>query len=202
MPSRLLTPEFFLGAPDLVAQRLLGKLVVRKPDSPEEETAIGRVVEAEAYLGTGDPAAHAYAGKTARNAVIFGPPGVAYVYFIYGMHYCLNLSCEPEGLAGCILLRALEPLAGLATMARRRNLSPGASPRLLASGPGRLCQAMAITRAAHNGLAVTEAASVLTVADDGYVPPMIDATPRIGIQKAADRLLRFTIRGNNFISKG
>lgn len=201
MPQ-LLSPDFFLDAPDRVAQRLLGKLLIRQPNMEEDEITIGRIVEAEAYFGTGDPAAHAYAGKTARNAVLFGPPGVAYVYFIYGMHYCLNLSCEPYGVAGCVLLRALEPVAGLATMARRRRLLPQASPRLLASGPGCLCQAMSITRDVHNGLTVTDPASPLTVADDGYTPSYIDATPRIGIQKAADRLLKFTVRGNKYVSKG
>lgn len=202
MPSQLLSQDFYLDAPDRVSRALLGKLLVRKPDSLKDETTIGRIVEVEAYFGIGDPAAHAYAGKTARNAVIFGLPGVAYVYFIYGMYYCLNISCEPDGSAGCILIRALEPITGLATMARRRGLLPQAAPRLLASGPGRLCQAMAITRAEHNGLAVTDPASILTVIDDGYTPPAIETSPRIGIQKAADRLLRFTVQGNKFVSKG
>jgi DNA-3-methyladenine glycosylase len=202
MPSRLLPPDFFIDAPDRVARGLLGKLLVRKPDSPEDETTVGRIVEVEAYFGVGDAAAHACSGKTARNAVLFGPPGRAYVYLIYGMHYCLNISCEPEGIAGCVLLRALEPIAGMATMTRRRGLRNYASPRLLASGPGRLCQAMGITRADHNGLGVTDAASVLTVVEDDYLLPQIDVTPRIGIQKAAERLLRFSIQGSRFVSKG
>jgi DNA-3-methyladenine glycosylase len=202
MSPQLLPPDFFVDSPDEVARRLLGKLLVRNPDSPEDEITTGRIVEAEAYFSSGDPAAHAYSGKTPRNAVLYGPPGVAYVYLIYGMHYCLNISCEPEGTAGCVLLRALEPVAGLATMAKRRGLLPEASSAMLASGPGRLCQAMRITRAHHNGLAVTQSASVLMAMEDGYLPPQIDVTPRIGIQKAADRLLRFTIRGNRFVSKG
>jgi DNA-3-methyladenine glycosylase len=201
MASRLLPADFFIDAPDDVARRLLGKLLVRKPDSPEDETTSGRIVEVEAYFGVGDPAAHAYSGKTARNAVLFGPPGRAYVYLIYGMHHCLNISCEPEGTAGCVLLRALEPVAGLSTMAKRRGLPSGASARLLASGPGRMCQAMGITRLGHNGLAVTDADSLLTVMEDGYGMPRMDVTPRIGIQKAADRLLRYSIQGNRFVSK-
>jgi len=202
MSPQLLSPDFFLDAPDRVAQRLLGKLLIRQPDMAEDETTIGRIVETEAYFGTGDPAAHTYSGKTPRNAVLFGPPAVAYVYFIYGMYYCLNFSCEPDGVAGGVLLRALEPIAGLATMARRRGFPAQVSARLLTSGPGRLCRAMSITRDAHNGLAVTDSASVLTVADDGHTPAQIDATPRIGIQKAADRLLRFTVQGNVYVSKG
>lgn len=201
MPPTLLTHGFFLGKPDRVARHLLGKLLIRQPDNPSEDTTIGRIVEVEAYLGSSDPAAHAFAGKTARNAVLFGPPGHAYVYFIYGMYYCLNVSCEPEGSAGCILIRALEPLAGLPTMARRRKLAANANPRMLTSGPGRLCQALAITRAAHNGLDLTHPESPLTLADDGFPSNPIDATPRIGIRHAADRLLRFTLRGNPFLSK-
>jgi DNA-3-methyladenine glycosylase len=198
--ARLLPRAFFLDPPDIVARRLLGKLLVRSPDVAQDETTIGRIVEVEAYFGQDDPAAHASSGKTARNAVIFGPPAHAYVYFIYGMHYCLNLSCEPEGQAGCVLIRALEPVSGLATMAHRRGLKPDANPRLLASGPGKLCQAMAITRSLHNGLDVLNPASPLTVSDDEFTVPAIETTPRIGIRKAADRPLRFTAKGSRFLS--
>lgn len=201
MSPSLLTPDFFLASPDRVARNLLGKLLIRQPDNPSEEPTIGRIVEVEAYFGANDPAAHAYAGKTARNAVLFGPPGHAYVYFIYGMHHCLNVSCEPEGKAGCVLIRALQPIAGLPTMARRRNLAANSRQHFLTSGPGRLCQALAITRAAHNGLDLTHPKSPLTLADDGFPSSPIDATPRIGIRHAADRLLRFTLRGNPFLSK-
>jgi DNA-3-methyladenine glycosylase len=160
----------------------------------------GRVVETEAYFGFDDPAAHSHSGRTPRNSVLFGPPGHAYVYFIYGMHQCLNVSCEPDGAAGCVLLRALEPLEGLPAMAANRHLQPEASPRLLASGPGRLCQALAITRSGLNGADMTSAASDLQLRQDGFPPPAILATPRIGITKAADRLLRFHIAGNRFVS--
>ena len=169
------------------------------------ELLIGRVVEAEAYLGQVDPAAHAYAGKTPRNAVLFGPPGFAYVYFIYGNYYCMNVSCMPEGNAGCVLLRALEPVAGLALMAKLRglDLAPTASnaqQRLISSGPGRLTQAMAITRQAHNGIALTSASSELFFADDGWRPERIRTTPRINVTKAADRPLRYVIAGNPCVS--
>src|SRR5579872_2418171 len=120
----VLPREFYLRPPDVVARALLGKRLVRryKPESGRLERLAGRIVEVEAYFGQDDPAAHAFAGKTARNHVLFGPPGFAYVYFIYGMYFCLNFSCEPEGQAGGVLLRALEPLEGLGTMARLRGL--------------------------------------------------------------------------------
>ena len=195
---KLLPRSFYLESPEIVARRLLGKVITRRLDG---QSLTGRIVEIEAYLGLEDPAAHAYAGKTDRNAVLFGPPGVAYVYFIYGMYYCLNISCQPEGHAGCVLIRALEPVEGLATMARLRKLPENAPPRLLTSGPGRLCQALDITRAAHNGLDVTSRTSPLQVLDDGYEPDLIRETPRIGIRKAVEHPLRFVIEGNAFVSR-
>jgi DNA-3-methyladenine glycosylase len=196
--SRVLTRDFYLEPPDRVAQRLLGKLLVRRLESVR---LAGRIVEVEAYFGFGDPAAHTFAGKTLRNEVLFGPPGFAYVYFIYGMHFCLNISCEPDGQAGGVLLRALEPTEGLRTMARLRGLASDANPRLLASGPGRLCQALGIERETHNGIDVTNGRSGLHVEDDGFEPGEIAALPRVGISKAADRPLRFTIAGNRFVSR-
>ncbi|HEY6445819.1 MAG TPA: DNA-3-methyladenine glycosylase [Acidobacteriaceae bacterium] len=189
---------FYLDPPDVVARGLLGKLLVRRY---EGQRLVGRIVEAEAYCGIDDPAAHAYAGKTERNAVIFGPPGFAYVYFIYGMHYCLNISCEPKGQAGCVLLRALEPVEGLDVMARNRGLSPGSDLRLLTSGPGRLCQALAITRLTHNGIDVTSVRSGLHVEDESPAAGSIEVSPRVGIRKAADRPLRFALAGNRFVSR-
>jgi DNA-3-methyladenine glycosylase len=188
---------FYIHPPDQVAQALLGKVLVRRC---EGEWLSGRIVEVEAYFGLGDEAAHAFAGKTRRNEVLFGPPGFAYVYFIYGMHYCLNISCEPESQAGSVLLRALEPLEGLATMERLRGVEPGVNPRLLASGPGRLCQALGITRDMHNGVDVTDRHSGLHVEDDGFAPGEIAILPRVGIRKAADRPLRFALAGNRFVS--
>lgn len=193
----ILPREFYLHPPDVVAQGLLGKLLVRRY---EGERLAGRIVELEAYLGLDDPAAHAFAGKTERNEVLFGPPGFAYVYFIYGMHFCLNISCEPEGHAGSVLLRALEPVQGLETMARLRGLVRHANPRLLTSGPGRLCQALGIRRETHNGIDVTSARSELWVENHNAAAGEIMVTPRIGIRKAAERPLRFSIRGNRFVS--
>ncbi len=193
MPRR-----FYERSPETVARQLLGKLIVR---DYQGELLSGRIVEVEAYFGLDDPAAHAFAGRTERNAVLFGPPGFAYVYFIYGMYYCLNVSCEPEGEAGCVLIRALEPVAGLETMAKLRKLPPHAKPQLLTAGPGRLCQALAITRAAHNGLDVTCADSLLRIEDDGHKPERISVTPRIGIRHAAERPARFVMEGSKFLSR-
>lgn len=193
----LLPRSFFERPPDRVAREVLGKLLVRRLDSV---LLVARIVEVEAYFGEGDPAAHAAAGRTARNAVLFGPAGHAYVYFIYGMHSCLNISCEPEGRAGSLLVRALEPIEGMARMASLRGLGTHAAPRLLTAGPGRLCQAFAITRATHNGMDLLSETSDLQLRDDGYKAQEVVITPRIGITKAAERPLRFLIAGNACLS--
>lgn len=190
--------RFYSRSPDAVGRELLGKVLIRRYKGEELS---GRIVEVEAYFGEGDPAAHAFAGKTARNAVLFGPPGRAYVYFIYGMYSCLNVSCEPDGQAGGVLFRALEPLTGQAIMARLRGLPDSAKPQLLTSGPGRLCEALEITRAEHNGLDLTDEAAELRIVDDGFRPGSILATPRIGISKAMERPHRFLIEGNAFVSR-
>src|SRR5258708_13887778 len=140
--AKLLRRSFFNRDPRDVGPALLGKIIVRRQG---RKLRAGRIVEAEAYLGANDLAAHAAAGRTARNAVLFGPPGHAYVYFIYGVHYCLNISCMPEGEAGCVLVRALEPVPGLEEMAKARGLddfkvASVTNLRKIASGPGRLCQ--------------------------------------------------------------
>ena len=187
---KILPRRFYLDSPEVVARSLLGKLIVRRLGG---KRLIGRITEVEAYLGSDDPAAHAFAGRTARNTVLFGPPGFAYVYFIYGMHFCLNFSCLPDGEPGGVLIRALDPLEGLETMAHLRGFQTVPKATLLTSGPGRLCQALAINRQDHNGIDVTLARSPLQVVDDGFVPQSILTTPRIGIRKAADRPLRFLI---------
>ena len=189
MPKpKILPRSFYLRSPEIVARALLGKLITHQLHG---ERLTGRITEIEAYLGLEDPASHAFIGKTPRNAVLFGPPGFAYVYFIYGMYYCLNFSCQPAGEPGGVLIRALDPIEGLHTMARLRGLSTDAKPRLLTSGPGRLCQALGITRANTNGLDVTRRDSPLQVSDDGFRPGSIATTPRIGISKATDMPLRF-----------
>lgn len=191
IPS-IVSREFYLDSPEVVARRLLGKLVARDLNG---ESLIGRIIEAEAYLGHSDPASHTHVGKTVRNAVLFGPPGFSYVYFIYGMHYCLNFSCRTQGEPGGVLIRALEPIAGLETMTRLRGFSGLTKRKLLCSGPGRLCEALGIT-GADNGLDVTHVDSPLQVLDDGSRPDSILVTPRIGISKAKDLPLRFVVAGD------
>src|SRR5277367_3573470 len=189
---------FFARNPRRVARDLLGKVLVRKGEVP----LLGRIVEVEAYLGEADPAAHAAAGNTARTSVLFGPPGHAYVYFIYGNHYCLNVSCEPEGKAGSVLFRALEPLRGLDQMAQARKIAlqkPG-DLRKLTSGPGRLAEAFGITRIRDNGCDLTSSHSSLWIADDNFRSTKIQISPRIGITKAADQPLRYFLSGNPFVS--
>jgi DNA-3-methyladenine glycosylase len=196
---RPLDREFFLRDPRRVAREILGKILVRNAG---RRSLTGRIVEVEAYLGANDPAAHSAAGKTLRNAVLFGPPGYAYIYFIYGNHYCLNVSCEPEGLAGGVLFRALEPLSGIKEMARGRGINVESDKDLpkLTSGPGRLCEAFCITRDRDNACDLTNPKSGLWLGNDGYRARGIELSPRIGITKAADHPLRYFLSGNRFVS--
>ena len=194
-----LSRDFFCRDPRKVSRDILGKLLERKNG---KNPLIARIVDVEAYLGTDDPAAHAASGRTARNAVLFGPPGHAYIYFIYGNHYCLNISCMPDGVPGCILVRALEPLLGMEEMAALREitLEETKNLKLLTSGPGRLAEAFGITREHDNGKDLTSPKSDLYVADDGFNSGKIAITPRIGIRKAAELPLRYIIAGNKFVS--
>lgn len=202
LPGRLISREFYENSPEKVASKLLGKLLVA-PNSKGEPLA-GRIVEVEAYLGPHnippDPAAHAHRGPTPRNLVLFGPAGHAYVYSIYGRYFCMNISCERTGLAGCVLLRALEPVLGIARMARNRGLDKDAPVRMIASGPSRLCIALRLTRPLHNGLDLTSATSPLQVRDDGFPEPEVVITPRIGIKHAVEWPLRFALRGHACVS--
>jgi DNA-3-methyladenine glycosylase len=201
--AKLLHRAFFNRDPRVVARELLGKLIVRREG---RKKLAGRIVEVEAYLGAGDLAAHAAAGHTARNAVIFGPPGHAYVYFIYGVHYCLNISCLPEGDAGCVLIRALEPVSEIREMAKARGLSDldltaPRDLRKLASGPGKLCEALGITRPRDNDKDMLSSKSDLQVMSDGFRTEEVAVTQRIGITKSAELPLRYVIAGNHFLSK-
>jgi DNA-3-methyladenine glycosylase len=190
---------FYERDPRRVARELLGKVLIRQ-DGKMRLTA--RIVEVEAYLGEKDPASHSAAGRTLRNAVLFGPPGFAYIYFIYGNHYCLNVSCEPDGQAGGVLFRALEPLTGIEQMAQARGITLNRTGdlRQLTSGPGRLAEAFGITRVRDNGADLTSDSGTLWIADDGFRAGRIRVTPRIGITKAADRPLRYLLEGNPFVS--
>ncbi len=254
----LLKADFFNRDPRRVARALLGKVLVRK--TPRGILA-GRIVETEAYLGKGDAAAHAAAGRTPRNSVLFGPPGHAYVYFIYGNHHCLNVSCLPDGVPGCVLFRALEPVAGIEQMAEARGIGivlvwgrapsracPERSRRAqaertgapvkpgvglagwrssavagghsnsgfaiakesglkkisllkkISSGPGRLTEALEITRERDNGKSLVSARSDLQIVDDTYRVRRIIVTTRVGIVKSAEHRLRYFIAENPFVS--
>lgn len=190
MSGRVLPRSFYSAKTVDVAKALLGKVL------RHEETS-GIIVETEAYLGGEDLAAHSSRGITDRTRVIFGPPGHAYIYLIYGMYDCLNLVAEPEETPGCVLIRALQPLSGIDVMRARR---PGARrTEQLASGPGKLTVAMGITRAL-NGCDVTRGPITVREAE-APTPIEIVTTPRIGIRHCADWPLRFIVGGNPFVSK-
>jgi len=192
---------FYTRDPRVVSRHLLGKVLVRRQG---RRLLTARIVEVEAYLGLDDPAAHSARGRTARNFVLFGPPGLTYVYFIYGNHYLFNVSCLPDGEAGGVLFRALEPISGIAQMAEARHIAIDGSGdlRKLTSGPGRLAEAFGITRERDNEKDLTSPKSDLFITDDGFRPGRIEVTPRIGITQAAERPLRYIISGNKFVSKG
>jgi DNA-3-methyladenine glycosylase len=187
MPNpRLLRRNFFARSVHAVAPGLIGATLLFKGNG-------GVIVEVEAYHHT-DPAAHSFGGPTERNTVMFGPPGYAYVYRSYGIHWCLNFVCEAEGSASAVLIRALAPTHGLAAMRRRRGV---ADERLLCSGPGRLCQALGITDAQY-GLALDQPpfAIFARTQDVG-----VAVGPRIGLTKAVDQPWRYGLRGSRFLSK-
>lgn len=222
LPGKLLSRACLEAAPERVARLLLGKILVRRSGERKLPVA-GRIVEVEAYLGphrkTPDPAAHSHRGPTPRNQVLFGPAGHAYVYSIYGMYYCMNVTCERDGQAGCVLIRALEPLTGLEEMARNRKtghkgtrekghkkalLPDGTNQwgtgRELTGGPSRLCQALGITRAADNGLDLLDPDSPLQLRDDGTKIGRVLVTRRIGIRHAVELPLRFILAGHGCVS--
>ena len=183
---------FYARSPLVVARAVLGRVLVLDG----RRRVAGRIVEVEAYRGAGDPASHAYRGRTARNQVMFGPAGHAYVYFTYGMHHCLNLVTGPEGRAEAVLVRAIEPLVGLETMARRRGDVPF---ERLGRGPGCVAEAFGLDRD-HNGLDLTR--GPLWIADR---PPQrggfpVVAGPRIGIRVATERPWRYFLGGHPCVS--
>jgi DNA-3-methyladenine glycosylase len=185
MPKKL-TQAFFRRSVHAVAPDLIGATLLFKDVG-------GPIVEVEAYHHS-DPASHSYNGRTIRNTVMFGPPGHVYVYRSYGIHWCLNFVCEKEGSASAVLIRALAPTVGLAAMRRRRGQT---DERLLCSGPGKLCEALAIT-GAQNGLPV-DAAPFQVFAPDSDIDVAIGK--RIGITKAIDQPWRYGLRGSKFLSK-
>ena len=184
--------DFYRRDPREVAPELLNKVLVRGGRS-------GRIVEVEAYVGSLDPAAHAYRGPTARNATMFGPPGRLYVYFSYGMHWCCNPVCGDEGEGVAVLIRALEPLAGIEEM---RTARPAARRTVeLCSGPARLTQALGIA-GSDDGADLVSGAEGIRIVDDGTSPPHEPAvTARIGITKAASEPWRWYVPGNPNVSR-
>ena len=185
MPKRL-SRAFFSRSVHEVAPDLIGATM-------RFAGAGGRIVEVEAYHHT-DPAAHSFRGPTKRNAIMFGPPGYAYVYRSYGIHWCLNFVCEPKGSASAVLIRAIEPKVGLPAMRRRRGVT---DDRLLCAGPGRVCEALGVT-GAHDGIALDRPPFEL-FARTGEAE--IVAGPRIGITKAVDKPWRYGLKGSRFLSK-
>lgn len=201
-PDRLSLPglqplpaSFYAAGTVAVARALLGKVLCHET---AEGLAAGVIVETEAYLSRDDPACHAARGKTARNAAMFGPPGRAYVYFIYGNHYCFNVVTGPQGAGAAALVRALEPLAGRELMAARRGLPENAPG--LTNGPGKLCQALGITLVRNS---ISLGGPPLWIG----CPPLhfdggpVAVTPRIGIREAAEKPLRFCLAGSRYLSR-
>jgi DNA-3-methyladenine glycosylase len=191
----ILGPEFYSRLTLEVAPELVGATLF------VEQAGVacsGRIVEVEAYLGQDDPASHAAAGPTPRSAIMFGPPGVAYVYFIYGVHHCLNFVTEQEGSAGAVLVRALEPLAGLEIMSDRRG---GVEDRDLCNGPGKLCQALEVDRR-WNGVSLDGQGErrIWVEAATGH-RPQVERSTRIGINKGVAAPYRFTAAGSRFLSR-
>jgi DNA-3-methyladenine glycosylase len=190
---QVLPRSFYDGDPREVGPALLNKLLMGRGRA-------GRIVEVEAYLGTQDPASHAYRGPTRRNATMFGPPGRLYVYFTYGMHFCANAVCGPEGIAQAVLLRALAPVAGIEVMRAARR--PGVADRHLASGPAKLCQAFGIGRA-DDGADLVTGDEDLVVVDDGTSPPARPGiSGRVGVASAAEVPWRWWVEGDTNVSRG
>ena len=195
---RFLSAAFFQRSTVEVARALLGCHLVH--ETPEGRS-VGRIVETEAYLAECDPASHSASGETDRNRSMFGAPGTAYVYLIYGLHHCLNVVTARQGIGEAVLLRALEPLEGLEWMAERRGT---ATPKELCSGPGKLVQAMGV-RHSHDGADLRRGKLGLWIPESfggpAEAPPEILAGPRIGIRTAADLPLRFCLKGSRWLSR-
>ena len=193
-PSRRLPRSFYARPSPEVAPDLLGRILVRR--LPDERRLSARIVETEAYQ-EGDPASHSYRGRTRRTEVMFGRPGHLYVYFTYGMHFCMNVVTGQDGEGSAVLLRAAEPVEGLEDMARRRS---AADPRLLCSGPARLCEALGVARA-ENGTDLVRGGELWVLPGEPVPPSRIGVTARVGIRDGMDRRWRFLVTGDPFVSR-
>ncbi|MBS3909608.1 MAG: DNA-3-methyladenine glycosylase [Actinobacteria bacterium] len=191
---RPLSVGFYERDPDKVAIDLIGRIVVRRASGA---IMAGRIVEVEAYFGEGDPASHACRGMTPRNAIMFGRAGMAYVYLNYGVHCLLNVVTGLEGRAGAVLIRALEPVSGIEAMMKNRPVKRAVD---LTSGPGKLTKALGVDLA-DNGVDMTARGSLLYVANGAQETRSIILSPRIGISKGEEMLMRFCAEGSRFVSK-
>ena len=196
LPYKPIPREFYERHVVDVSRDLLGKLLVRIYN--DNEVLVGKIVESEAYRGQDDPASHAYRGKTPRNAIMFGKPGVAYIYLIYGMYHCLNVIAEPEGNAAGVLIRAVEPIEGIKTMKKLRGNVKKIKD--LTNGPGKLAQAFAIDKS-FNGLDLTQKNKLFIAYPTQEENFEIVEAKRIGIKVGLDKLWRFYIKDNPFVSK-
>ncbi len=188
-----LSREFYDRPAETVARDLLGTVLVR---STPDGRVSGRIVEVEAYTGAVDPGSHAFRGPTPRSAVMFGPPGHVYVYVSYGMHFCMNVVTDPPGVAGAVLLRALEPVTGVDIMQKNRGER---RPVDLCNGPGKLCQALGITRA-ENGEDLE--GNRMWIEDENFARDAIGVSTRVGLSRGKDLPLRFFLMGNPYVSRG
>jgi DNA-3-methyladenine glycosylase len=185
--------DFYARPAVTVARALIGTVLVRREPGGELR---GRIVEAEAYTGQTDPGSHAFRGPTPRNRVMFGPAGRLYVYLSHGMHYCMNVVTDTDGVAGAVLLRALEPLQGIEVMERRRGGRPLVE---LCNGPGKLCQAFGIGREEYGADLET---SDVWIEDDGYTPQGVGVSARIGLTAGRELPLRYFLENSPFVSRG
>jgi DNA-3-methyladenine glycosylase len=187
--------EWFARPTEEVARDLVGCVLIVDAGTPS--AVVARIVETEAYLGLSDPASHAYRGPTPRSEVMFGPPAHLYVYFTYGMHYCVNVVTEPDGIAGAVLLRAAAVEEGVTAVSARRGEAIAVAALL--RGPGNLCRGLGITRA-DDGIDILDPGSRVHVEEGTGTPPIAIGT-RVGIRQAADRLLRFSWVGDPAVSR-
>jgi len=191
---KVLPRAFYARNTLIVAKELLGKHLVRRV---KEGEMVGKIVEVEAYRGPDDPASHAYGGKSPRNKLMFGKAGIAYIYFIYGNHHCLNVTTEREGTPGAVLFRALEPIKGMEVMQKNRGTK---SLSNLTNGPGKLTQALSITKK-QNGLDLTNEGELFIHDPEEKEFLEIASTKRVGVKAGLDKPWRFYIKENRFVSR-